>query len=57
MSDDRNETLARSVESVHPDVEIEIEEDRLDDDYDPPTAREQAHEAEKAERGQRASDS
>lgn len=57
MSDDRNETLAHSVESVHPDVEIEREEDRLDDDYDPPTAREQAHEAERAERGQQPSGS
>lgn len=57
MSDDRNETLAHSVESAHPDVEIEREEDRLDDDYDPPTAREQAHEAERAERKQQPSGS
>jgi hypothetical protein len=50
MSDDRNETLSHSVESARPDVEIQRDEDRLDDDFDIATAREQEHEEEKAHR-------
>lgn len=50
MSDDRHETLSHGVESVRPDVEIEREEERLDEDFDVATAREQAHEADLRER-------
>ena len=43
MSDDRHETLSHSVESAHPDVEIKRDDERLDDDFDLATAREQEH--------------
>jgi hypothetical protein len=43
MSSDRHETLSHSVESARPDVEIEREEERLDDDFDVATARDQEH--------------
>ena len=50
MSDDRNETLSHSIESARPDVEIERDDERLDDDFDIATKREQDHEAEQAAR-------
>jgi len=50
MSDDRNETLSHSIESAQPDVEIQRDDERLDDDFDIATKREQDHEAEQAER-------
>ncbi len=50
MSDDRNETLSHSVESARPDVEMEREEERLDDDFDIATKREQDHAAAQAAR-------
>jgi hypothetical protein len=50
MSDDRHETLSHSVESARPDVEIEREDERLDDDFDVATAREQEHEEKRVTR-------
>lgn len=46
MSSDRHETLSHSIESARPDVEIEREEERLDDDFDVATARNQEHQEE-----------
>ena len=46
MSSDRHETLSHSIESARPDVEIENEDERLDDDFDVATARSQEHQAE-----------
>lgn len=46
MSSDRHETLSHSIESARPDVEIENEDERLDDDFDVATARKQEHQAE-----------
>jgi hypothetical protein len=43
MSSDRHETLSHSIESARPDVEIENEDERLDDDFDVATARNQEH--------------
>jgi hypothetical protein len=43
MSSDRHETLSHSIESARPDVEIELEDERLDDDFDVATARNQEH--------------
>ena len=50
MSDDRHETLSHSVESARPDVEIERDEERLDEDFDIATKREQDHEVEQSAR-------
>jgi hypothetical protein len=50
MSDDRHETLSHSVESARPDVEIQRDDERLDDDFDVATAREQEHDAKGATR-------
>ncbi|MGV8850713.1 MAG: hypothetical protein ACOH16_14355 [Propionibacteriaceae bacterium] len=50
MSSDRHETLSHSVESAKPDVEIEREDERLDDDYDVATARNQEHQEEQHHR-------
>lgn len=46
MSSDRHETLSHSIESAQPDVEIENDDERLDDDFDVATARDQEHQAE-----------
>jgi hypothetical protein len=46
MSSDRHETLSHSIESARPDVEIELEDERLDDDFDVATARNQEHQEE-----------
>lgn len=46
MSSDRHETLSHSIESARPDVEIEREDERLDDDFDVATARNQEHQEE-----------
>ena len=43
MSSDRHETLSHSIESARPDVEIENEDERLDDDFDVATARNEEH--------------
>ncbi len=50
MSDDRNETLSHNNESARPDVESERDDERLDNDYDVATAREQDHEDEQQAR-------